>query len=103
MNDLTMESKIKDLVTGNEVLLFMKGKKEAPMCRFSAQVISILNVNKVEYNTFNILEDDMMREQVKLFTKWPTYPQLYIKGKFVGGCDIITELHENGEFQELFN
>ncbi len=103
MNELTLESKIKDLVTDNDVLLFMKGDKETPMCRFSAQVVSILNLNKVEFNSFNILEDDMMREQVKLYTKWPTYPQLYIKGKFVGGCDIITELHENDEFQELFN
>lgn len=98
-----MENEIKDLVTNNKVLLFMKGNKEAPMCRFSAQVVSILNLNKVEFNSFNILEDSTMREQVKLFTKWPTFPQLYINGKFVGGCDIITEIHENGEFEELFN
>jgi monothiol glutaredoxin len=96
-----MNKQIEHLVNSSDVFLFMKGEPARPMCRFSAQVIAILNMYDVKFNSFNILEDMEMREAIKSYSNWPTYPQLYMNGKFVGGCDIITEIHENGEFEEL--
>ena len=79
----------------------MKGNQMAPMCGFSAQVVHILNQENVEFESKNVLEDEILRQAIKEFSDWPTIPQLYVNGDFVGGCDIITELHQNGELKEL--
>ncbi len=92
---------ISEDVAKNPIVLFMKGTKQAPQCGFSGQVVHILNELKVEFETRDILADPVLREAIKQFSDWPTLPQLYVNGEFVGGCDIITELYENGELQEL--
>lgn len=83
------------------VLLYMKGEKEMPMCGFSAKVVAILNKLDVAYETKNVLEDEVLREAIKEFSDWPTIPQLYINGEFIGGCDIVTELFRSGELEKL--
>jgi monothiol glutaredoxin len=83
------------------IVLFMKGTKQAPQCGFSGQVVHILNELGAEYETRDILADPVLREAIKQFSDWPTLPQLYINGEFIGGCDIVTELYENGELKEL--
>lgn len=92
-----MTENIRNLVEGNKVFLFMKGNKTKPLCGFSAQVVSALNAINVSFESFNILEDAEMRQQVKEYSNWPTYPQLYHNGKFIGGCDIIMEMQESGD------
>ncbi len=94
---------IKKDVESNPVLLFLKGTKANPVCGFSAKVVSILNEIGIEYETRNVLEDDDLRLGIKEFSSWPTIPQLYIKGEFIGGCDIVTQLYENGDLQELLS
>ena len=96
-----IEEKIKNLISSSDVFLFMKGIPEFPECGFSANTIGILNTLDIPYKTFNILTDMDIREGVKQFSNWPTYPQLYFKGQLVGGNDIITEMFEAGELQEL--
>lgn len=96
-----MKEKIESLIKSNDVFLFMKGDKEQPMCRFSATVVSILNQLETDFETFNVLEDMEMREAVKQYANWPTYPQLYVKGEFVGGCDIIVEMFDKGELESV--
>ena len=96
----TME-KIKNDVESHPVTLFMKGTPEAPMCGFSAQVIQILKSYQVPFHTVNVLDDWDLREGIKEFSNWPTIPQLYVKGKFVGGCDIAMELHRKGELAPI--
>lgn len=96
-----LEEKIKNLISSSDVFLFMKGVPEFPECGFSANTIGILNTLETPYKTFNILTDMYIREGVKQFSNWPTYPQLYFKGQLVGGNDIITEMFEAGELQEL--
>ena len=88
-------------VTSNDVVLFMKGNSKIPQCGFSAQVAQILALTGVDYKDINVLDDMSIREGVKSFTNWPTIPQLYVKGEFVGGCDIIREMYEQGELQQL--
>jgi monothiol glutaredoxin len=88
---------IKKDIDSNTVFLFMKGTPEAPQCGFSAQVVHVLKSYNVPFSTRNVLEDYDIREGIKKFTNWPTIPQLYVHGKFVGGCDIITEMHRKGE------
>ncbi|MFN7161298.1 MAG: Grx4 family monothiol glutaredoxin [Candidatus Gracilibacteria bacterium] len=85
----------------NRVILFMKGTREMPMCGFSAKVISALNNIEAEYVTRNVLEDEVLREAIKEFSDWPTVPQLYIDGEFIGGCDITVELYRNGELAKM--
>jgi monothiol glutaredoxin len=92
--------KISDLVTKNKVLLFMKGNKSFPQCGFSNQVVQILKKEGVEFETVNVLADPEIRQGIKEFSNWPTIPQLYVNGKFVGGCDIINEMHANGELDK---
>jgi monothiol glutaredoxin len=87
----------------NKVVLYMKGNKMAPMCGFSAQVVQILSHCNVEFADRNILEDEVLRQAIKEFSDWPTIPQLYINGEFIGGCDIITELFQTKELQPLLN
>ena len=103
MTDI-MESKKQDIaadVQQHKVLLYMKGEKEMPMCGFSAKVVAILNKLEVDYETRNVLDDEVLREAIKEFSDWPTIPQLYIKGEFIGGCDIVTELFRSGELERL--
>lgn len=85
----------------NKVLLYMKGSPDFPQCGFSAATIEILNSLGVPYSTRDILQDPELRQGIKEFSNWPTIPQLYINGKFVGGCDIVTEMHGNGELESL--
>jgi len=90
-------TKIKETVTNNDVVLFMKGTKEMPQCGFSSKVAGVLNYMGVEYSDVNVLADEDIRQGIKDYSDWPTIPQLYIKGEFVGGCDIITEMTLSGE------
>ena len=96
MNDSTRD-KIDQLVKGQPVLLFMKGNRQMPQCGFSAQVVRILDSLIPEYQTVDVLEDGEIREGVKEYSSWPTIPQLYVEGEFLGGCDIVEELHASGE------
>ncbi len=88
---------IDSVVKENDVVLFMKGTKEQPMCGFSGRVVQILDYLGVPFQDVNVLASDALREGIKQYTNWPTIPQLYIKGEFVGGCDIVTEMFQNGE------
>ncbi|MEM9330675.1 MAG: Grx4 family monothiol glutaredoxin [Pseudomonadota bacterium] len=88
-------------VKGNDVVLFMKGTPDFPQCGFSGQVVQILNYLGVEYKGINVLADDDLRQGIKDYTNWPTVPQLYLKGEFVGGCDIIREMFQASELQSL--
>jgi monothiol glutaredoxin len=99
--NLELAVRIKNLISASPIFLFMKGTPEMPQCGFSANVIKILNHYGVSYKTFNILSDMDIREGVKHFSNWPTYPQLYVKGELVGGNDIVTELMQNGELENL--
>ncbi len=83
------------------VVLFMKGVPEQPQCGFSAQVVKLLNQIDVDYVAVNVLQDDGLRQGIKAFSNWPTIPQLYVKGEFVGGCDIIREMYETGELKSF--
>ena len=94
-----INEKIKDLIKKNEVCLFMKGTPEVPQCGFSLAVSNVLKHLEVKFNGVNVLENPEIREGIKTFSDWPTIPQLYIKGEFVGGCDIVKEMFEKGELQ----
>ena len=96
-----LNDRIKTLIGSSNIFLFMKGNPDVPQCGFSANVVSILNSMQIKYNTFDILSDWDIREGVKQFSNWPTYPQLYVNGKLVGGNDIIMELHQDGELEEV--
>lgn len=96
------QTQIKETVDGSDVVLFMKGTKEMPQCGFSSRVAGVLNYMGIEYNDVNVLEDEGVRQGIKDFSDWPTIPQLYVKGEFVGGCDIITEMTLSGELDTLF-
>jgi len=89
-------------VKSNDVVLFMKGTPQFPMCGFSGQVVQILNYLGVPYKGVNVLEDETIRQGIKTYSNWPTIPQLYVKGEFVGGCDIVREMFQDGELQSLF-
>lgn len=93
---------IKQTVTGNDVVLFMKGTKEMPQCGFSSRVAGVLNYMSIEYADVNVLADETIRQGIKDYSDWPTIPQLYVKGEFVGGCDIITEMMLSGELDTMF-
>lgn len=90
-------------INDNDIVLYMKGTAVFPQCGFSAAVVQILSEYGTPFKDVNILEDNILREAIKEFTKWPTIPQLYIKGEFIGGCDIIREMHETGELQKILN
>lgn len=94
-------SRIEDEIKGADVVLFMKGTPQFPMCGFSGQVVQILNYLGVPYKGVNVLDDAGIRDGVKAFSNWPTIPQLYVKGEFVGGCDIAREMFQAGELQQL--
>jgi len=99
------EQEVKDWigkqVAGNDVVLFMKGTKQMPQCGFSMQVAQILGHLGVEFKDINVLEDMSVRDGIKAYSNWPTIPQLYVKGEFVGGCDIVREMFQAGELQNL--
>jgi len=100
-----MNQTIKDLISNeinnNDICLFMKGTADAPQCGFSMAVSNILKILNVKFKTINVLENQEIRQGVKEFSEWPTIPQLYIKKEFVGGCDIVKELYENGELKKI--
>jgi monothiol glutaredoxin len=99
MNDVQKE--IDDAIKANDVVLFMKGTRQMPQCGFSAQVVQILDKLGVNFKDVNILASGELREGIKAYSNWPTTPQLYIKGEFIGGCDITREMFESGELQTL--
>jgi monothiol glutaredoxin len=92
-----IRTRIETLITGSKVMLFMKGTRSFPACGFSNTVVQILKKEGVTFETFNILADPDVRQGLKQYSSWPTFPQLYVDGQFVGGCDIVTEMHQNGE------
>ncbi len=96
-----VHERIQNEITANNVMLYMKGNAMFPQCGFSARVVQILTHLGVPFQTANVLEDPELREGVKQFSSWPTVPQLYVKGEFVGGCDIITEMYQSGELETL--
>ena len=102
-----MDEKIKNLIQShidnNDVCLFMKGTPDAPQCGFSMAVSNMLKILEVNFKGINVLEDQSIREGIKTFSDWPTIPQLYIKKEFVGGCDIIKEMYENGELKKVLD
>jgi len=100
MSEQQVHDWIRKQVANNDVVLFMKGDKNFPQCGFSSQVCQILGYLGVDFEDINVLEDMSLREGVKTFSNWPTVPQLYIKGEFVGGCDIVTEMFQAGELQQ---
>ena len=99
---MSAENQIKETVTTNDVVLFMKGTKSMPQCGFSSRVAGVLNFMGVEYTDVNVLADEGIRQGIKDFSDWPTIPQLYVKGEFIGGCDIVTEMTLSGELDTMF-
>ncbi|MBY7649759.1 MAG: monothiol glutaredoxin, Grx4 family [Candidatus Liberibacter europaeus] len=99
--DDVINSYIKDEIKKNEVVLFMKGTPEYPQCGFSGRVVQILESLNVCYKGINILIDENLRQAIKEYSQWPTIPQLYVKGEFIGGCDIICEMFESGEIHKI--
>ena len=97
-----VNEKIKDIINKNNIVLFMKGTPEAPQCGFSMTVSNILKHLKVKFEGVNVLESNDIRQGIKDYTDWPTIPQLYVKGEFIGGCDIVKEMFEKGELKKLF-
>jgi monothiol glutaredoxin len=98
---MDIQERITQDVKGNQVLLYMKGTADEPMCGFSARAAMLLNKCGVEFTDINVLADPELREGVKLYSNWPTVPQLYVNGEFIGGCDIMMEMFQTGELQEL--
>lgn len=101
--DEALEKRISDQINGNKVMLYMKGTPDSPLCGFSARTVSILKSYKIPFNSFDVLSDDSIRQGLKEFSDWPTFPQLYVNGELIGGCDIVTELHENGELAKILS
>ncbi len=99
--DQTVQQRIKDDITGNDVVLYMKGSPVFPQCGFSAAVVQILTHLGVKFKGVDVLSDPSIRQGIKEFSNWPTIPQLYVKGEFVGGCDIIREMFQTGELQQM--
>ena len=98
-----IQDQIQDVIAKNDVVLFMKGTPQMPQCGFSGQVVQILDYLGVPYKGVNVLADGQLREGIKSFSNWPTIPQLYVKGEFVGGCDIVREMFQSGELTDQFN
>lgn len=101
MAEITINDRIKQDITDNQVVLFMKGTPVFPQCGFSAAVVQILTTLGVKFKGVDVLADPEIRQGIKEFSNWPTVPQLYVKGEFVGGCDIVREMYENGELQSF--
>jgi monothiol glutaredoxin len=103
MTTTTATDQIRETVTSNDVVLYMKGTKAMPQCGFSSRVAGVLNFMGVDYADVNVLADAEIRQGIKEYSDWPTIPQLYVKGEFVGGCDIVTEMTLSGELDQLFD
>lgn len=99
---MSIQEQIQQQVKESPVVLYMKGTPDFPMCGFSAKVVHILRECGVDFVGVNVMEDEAIREGIKLFSSWPTIPQLYVNAEFIGGCDIVTELYASGELQKLF-
>ncbi len=99
---MEINEKIKKTITENDICLFMKGTPDSPQCGFSMAVSNVLKHLNVNFKGINVLEDESLRQGIKDFSDWPTIPQLYVKGEFIGGCDIVKEMFEKGELQEFF-
>ena len=102
MDDQT-KNLIQSHIDNNDVCLFMKGTPDTPQCGFSMAVANLLKILEVNYKGVNVLENQTLREGIKVFSDWPTIPQLYVKKEFVGGCDIVKEMYENGELKQVFD
>ena len=100
---MSAQEKIQNIISSNEVVLFMKGTPDMPQCGFSMAVVNALKHLDVKFDGVNVLEDEEIRNGIKTFSDWPTIPQLYVKGEFIGGCDIVKEMFEKQELQALFN
>ncbi|MDJ0754227.1 MAG: Grx4 family monothiol glutaredoxin [Ardenticatenaceae bacterium] len=104
VTDAEVNTKIEEIrrdLSDYDVVLYMKGDKDIPMCGFSAQVVNILKFLQVDFETRDVLKDPILRQAIKVHANWPTLPQLYIQGTFIGGCDIVTELYNSGELKEM--
>ena len=101
-NTVDVSENIKNEIKSNDVVLFMKGTPDAPQCGFSMAVSNILKILEVNFKGVNVLENQNIREGIKAYSDWPTIPQLYVKNEFIGGCDIVKEMYENGELAKLF-
>ena len=99
--DMPTADRIRRDISENDVVLFMKGTPVFPQCGFSAAVVQVLDQMGVKYKSFDVLLDPSLRDTIKAFSNWPTLPQLYVKGEFVGGCDIVREMYQSGEFADL--
>lgn len=99
--DEQLKQKIQKLINSNPILLFMKGTPEQPRCGFSLRVVDVLQELGVKFKSFDILTDETIRQGVKEFANWPTYPQLWVKGKLIGGCDLVVEMYQNGTLTEV--
>ena len=100
---MSAQEKIQNIISSNEVVLFMKGTPDVPQCGFSMAVVNALKHLDVKFNGVNVLEDEEIRNGIKTFSDWPTIPQLYVKGEFIGGCDIVKEMFEKKELQALLD
>lgn len=100
MDDM-IKKRIENDIKNNKVMLYMKGTPDAPQCGFSARAVDILREHNADFHSFNVLEDEAIRQGIKEYADWPTIPQLYVNGEFIGGCDIMTELRENGELEKI--
>tara|TARA_B100001996_G_scaffold307310_1_gene248652 strand:+ start:1472 stop:1783 length:312 start_codon:yes stop_codon:yes gene_type:complete len=99
--DVETKKNIENQINNNEICLFMKGNPEMPQCGFSMAVVNILKIMNLKFSSVDVLKDEKIRQGIKEFSDWPTIPQLYVKGKFVGGCDIVKEMYENKELHKL--
>ena len=102
MNDATVHDRIRQDIAENEVVLYMKGTPVFPQCGFSATVVGVLSHLGIKFKGIDVLQDPSLRQGIKEFSNWPTVPQLYVKGEFIGGCDIVREMFETGELQQMF-
>ena len=100
---MNAKQKIQNIIESNDVVLFMKGTPDMPQCGFSMAVANVLKMLNIKFNGVNVLEDEEIRNEIKVFSDWPTIPQLYIKGEFIGGCDIVKEMFEKKELQSLLD
>jgi monothiol glutaredoxin len=98
---MSIQAQIQQTIDNNAVVLFMKGTADFPQCGFSGKVVQILKACQADFKDVNVLSDDALRQGIKDFTSWPTIPQLYVRGEFIGGCDIVTQLFESGELQQM--
>ena len=98
---MSIQEQLKEVIENNEIILFMKGSPDFPQCGFSGRTAQILQACGVKFASVDVLANSSVREGIKDYSKWPTVPQLYVRGEFIGGCDIMTELYENGELQKI--